>query len=84
VDSISITANGSLEIREATYLLRDSAVDASFPAKYHRYVLHPGDEIEGKDSRIVDVANAVWTAEVVAAFKTGKVEMEPTEPRPSI
>jgi hypothetical protein len=67
-DRIEILNDGSLQIREATVLLRDGVVDTSFPPKYHRYVLHPGDDLTDKGDRIVSVANSVWTPEVIAAF----------------
>jgi hypothetical protein len=67
-ERVEVLADGSLQVRDATVILRDGTRDPSFPPKYHRYVLHPGDDLAGKPERVVSVANAVWTEEVVAAW----------------
>ena len=67
-ERVEVLADGSLQVRDATVILRDGMRDPSFPPKYHRYVLHPGDDLTGKPERVVSVANAVWTEEVVAAW----------------
>lgn len=72
-DRIEVTADGSLQIREATVIMRDGALDENYPAKYHRYVLRPGDDLTGKDGRIVAVANSVWTPEVIEAYQGAAV-----------
>lgn len=71
-DRIEIIADGSLQVREATRVLRDGLADPKFPPSYHRYVLHPGDDVTGKDTRIVAVANATWTPAVIAAWQTAQ------------
>ena len=68
-DSITVLANGALEIREATTILRDGVADPGFARRYHRYVLHPGASLDGCDPRIVAVADAVWTADLIAAWR---------------
>jgi len=67
-DRIEVLPDGSLQIRETTNILRDGGVDPTFPPKYHRYVLRPGDDLSAVDPRIAAVAGAVWTAEIVAAY----------------
>ena len=68
-DEIDVLLNGTLNIREATVVLRDGMPDPTYPAKYHRYVLLPGEDTTGRSDRIIAVANAVWTPEVIAAFE---------------
>lgn len=68
-DSITVTNRGCIEVREATVILRDGERDPSFAPRYHRYVLNPGDDLSGKDPRIAAVAGAVWTEEIVAAWR---------------
>jgi hypothetical protein len=68
IDRVEVLADGSLQIREATNILRDGVVDPTFPPKYHRYVLHPGADLSAADTRVAAVAGAVWTAEIVAAY----------------
>jgi len=33
-----------------------------------QYTLNPGDSLEGQPSEVVKIANALWTADVVAAY----------------
>lgn len=72
-DYIGVTVNGSLEIREATVILRD---DVEIARSHHRYVLAPGDDLTGKDPRIVAIANTTWTLEVIAAFKDAQAKAQ--------
>lgn len=65
VDRIEVLPDGSLQVREATVILRDGVPITS--AAFNRYVLRPGDAAAGKDPRIVAIASAVWTPEVIAA-----------------
>ena len=67
-EQVEVLADGSLQVRDATVLLRDGVRDTSLPAKYHPYVLHPGADLAGKPERVAAVANAVWTEDVVAAW----------------
>lgn len=68
-DQIEILADGTLQVREATVVLRDGARETSFPPRYRRYVLSPGADLAGRDERIVAVARAVWTPAVIAAWQ---------------
>ena len=73
VGGLTVNENGSLGVREDTVITDDgNEVSRSF----HRKVLQPGDPLDGEDARVVSVANAVWTEEVVAAYQASL----PTEP----
>lgn len=76
IERIEILADGSLQIREATTIARDGVTDSTIPARYFRYVLHPGDDVTGKHDRIVAIAGSVWTPDVVAAFLQKKAAMQ--------
>jgi len=65
LDSLDVTETGHLQIRHATYVEEDG-VRISGPS-FHRYVLTPGDALDGQPQRVRDVAAAVWTPEVIAA-----------------
>lgn len=67
-DQITINADGTISVREATIILRDGVRDESIPARYHRYVLAPGEATDGKPERIAAVAATVWTGDVVKAY----------------
>jgi len=66
VGGLTVNENGSLGVREDTVIL-DDGVEVS--RNFHRKVLAPGDPLDGEDARVVSVANAVWTDEVVAAYQ---------------
>lgn len=65
IDKIEVLENGIIQIRQANIVERDGTEIAK---TYHRWTLTPGQDLTGQDQRVVDVANAVWTAEVVAAY----------------
>ena len=64
-DLISVLEGGQLQVRTAT-VYKDSGVEVS--RTFHRHVLEPGDSLDDQDARVVAVANAAWTAEVVAEW----------------
>jgi hypothetical protein len=70
-DRIEVLADGTIQVREATVILRNGKRDPAIPPRYHRYVLHPGANLAGRDDRIAAVASAVWTGDVVAAWQAG-------------
>jgi len=67
IDLIEVTENGSLQVREANVVEKDGVVIAK---TFHRYVLQPGQDVSDKEQRIQDIAAAVWTADVIAAFQS--------------
>ena len=73
VGGLTVNENGSLGVREDT-VITDDGVEVS--RNFHRKVLAPGDPLDGEDARVVAVANAVWTEEVVAAY-TASLPAEP-------
>ena len=66
VGSIGVNENGTINVRTDTVILDDD-VEAS--RSHSRKALAPGDPLDGEDARVVSVANAVWTDEVVAAYQ---------------
>ena len=65
--------NGSLGVREDT-VITDDGNEVS--RNFHRKVLQPGDPLDGEDARVVSVANAVWTEEVVSAYQAAQAAAE--------
>lgn len=65
VDKIEVLENGIIQVRQANIVERDGVEIAK---TYHRWTLTPGQDLTGQEQRVVAVANAVWTAEVVAAY----------------
>lgn len=66
VDQISVEARGFVSVRRADKVIRDGVEIAS---TYHRHVLSPGDDLSNEDQRVVAIATAVWTPDIVAAYK---------------
>ncbi|MFH1625603.1 MAG: hypothetical protein ABID54_10700 [Pseudomonadota bacterium] len=66
IDQIEVTELGHVQVRQATKIIEDGK---EISKTYHRHVLSPGDSLEGQDEKVQAVANAVWTPEVVAAYK---------------
>lgn len=66
-DRIEALPDGSLHVREATHILRSGKRDAAFPPRYRRYVLQPGDDLDGRPKRVIAVANAIWHPDVLEA-----------------
>lgn len=65
IDKIEVLENGIIQVRRADIVERDGVEIAK---SYHRWTLTPGQDLTGQDQRVIDVANAVWTAEVVASY----------------
>jgi hypothetical protein len=78
VDKIECLANGVLQIRDRHQILKDGQEIA---ASFHRHVLNPGDDLTGQADRVKDIAAAVWTDDVIAAYQASlPAEPVATEP----
>ena len=66
VDQITVTENGIVLFREATRIMEDGN---EISKTYHRTSLTPGQDLTGQPANVVAIANAAWTAEVVAAYE---------------
>ena len=66
IDKREVTENGTVLYREATRILKDGEQIAQ---TYHRSSLAPASDLTGVPDSVVAVCNAVWTPEVVAAYK---------------
>jgi hypothetical protein len=66
VDQINVLELGQIQVRTTTRIIENGT---EISKSYHRHVLAPGDDLTGQDERVVAVANAVWTPEVIAAYQ---------------
>lgn len=66
IDQIIVTENGTVLYREATRILKDGEQIAQ---TNHRTSLTPGQSLTGQPANVVAIAQAAWTAEVVAAYQ---------------
>ena len=71
VDEITVVEDGIVRVRTATVIKRDGVeINRSF----HRHMLAPGDDLTGQDAKVISIANATWTDEVVNAYKASLPE----------
>jgi hypothetical protein len=66
VDQIEIVENGTIQIRTATIIERDGI---EISRTFHRHMKTPGEDVSTEDSRVQAIANAIWTEEVIAAYR---------------
>ena len=64
-DRMEVLQDAQIQVRTATIVAEDGV---ELSRTFHRHVLAPGDSLDGEDARVVAVANATWTAEVVAEW----------------
>ncbi len=74
VDQITVTENGIVLYREATRILEDGE---ELTKKYHRTSLTPGQYLTGQPEKVVAIAQAAWTPEVVAAYEASQLAAQP-------
>ena len=66
---IEILEDGQVQVRKATRVFKDGVEIAK---TYHRHVLAPGESTANEVKRVKDIANVVWTAEVIAEYQANK------------
>ena len=67
VDKLEVVTRYNLiQVRTATVVLKDGKEIAR---SFHRHVVQPGDDLTGQDPKVVAIANAVHTPELIAAFR---------------
>ena len=66
VDKVELVENNSIQIRTATIIEKDGTEIAR---TFHRHVVAPGEDVTNEDTRVQAIANAIWTAEVIAAYQ---------------
>lgn len=70
VDQIEVVGQFSLlQVRTATVVRRDGQEIAR---SFHRHVVCPGEDLTGQDPKVVSIANALHTPELIAAFEAQK------------
>jgi hypothetical protein len=71
VDKIDVTEDAIIQVRTATRIMEDGS---QLSQTYHRHCLSPGDDLTGQDERVSAIAKAVWTKDVIKAFKAKQKE----------
>jgi len=71
VDQITVTENGIVLYREAIRIIEDEKV---LTQTYHRSSLTPGQDLTGQPEKVVAIAQAAWTPEVIAAYQAQQAQ----------
>ena len=66
IDQIEIVKNNIIQVRTATIIERDGT---EISRTFHRHSLRPGEDVSNEDAKVQAIANAIWTAEVIAAYQ---------------
>jgi hypothetical protein len=66
IDRIEVLPDGIIQLREANVIARDGE---ELTRTYRRRVLSPGDDTLRETAQVRAVCAAVWTAEIVAAYR---------------
>ena len=61
-----ILPNQTIQIRTTTVVEEDGV---ELARNHHRHVVHPGDDVTGEVQEVQDIANALWTDGVIAAYQ---------------
>ena len=69
IDQITVTENGIVLYREATRIVEDGV---ELTKTYHRSSLTPGQDLTGQPEKVVAIAQAAWTPEVIAAYQAAQ------------
>lgn len=64
---------GCINVQKVTQIFEDDEVISE---TYHRHVLTPGDSTIGEDERVMIIANAIWTPEVISAYEERKALLD--------
>ena len=69
IDQITVQENGIILYREATRIIEDGQV---LTQTYHRSSLTPGQDLTGQPDKVIAIAQAAWTADVIAAYQAAQ------------
>ena len=60
-----------IQIRTTTVVEEDGV---ELARNHHRHVVSPGDDVTGEVQEVQDIAAALWTADVIAAYAASIAE----------
>ena len=64
-----VLPDGQIQVRTDTVIERDGV---EICRSFRRHVVCPGDDVSNEDASVQTVANAVHTAEVIAAYRAAR------------
>ncbi len=66
IDKIEVVENGTVQVREATRILKDGEQIAQ---TFHRWSFAPGSDVSSMPANVQAIAQAAWTPEVISAYQ---------------
>jgi len=75
--SVEILHDMTMQVREDTVVYED---EVELSRTYSRYVTVPGEDVSSRSQLVRDLANLLWTPEVVAAYKEKHKSIFPPPP----
>lgn len=72
IDTITADEHGNMMYREVTRIMEDGK---ELSKSYHRSSLSPGSDLTGVDPKVVLMAKATWTPELIAPFTAGVIAL---------
>lgn len=72
IDRIEVVNNSIIQVRECIVIERDGVEIAK---SYHRWSFAPGSDVSAMPQSVQDIANLVWTPEVIAEYKSKMAEV---------
>lgn len=76
IDQITVEENGIILIREVTKVMEDGI---ELSKKYFRTSLLPAQDLTDQDPKVIAIATAVWTPEVISAYEAQQLENAPVK-----
>ena len=71
IDKIEIVGKFKhVQVRQDNQIVDDGTDEVKVSGQWHRYSLTPSDNISSQPAEVQAIANATWTDEIKAAWKT--------------
>jgi hypothetical protein len=81
VDAVTYRDSGHIQVKTANVVLRDGVEIAR---SYHRHVVEPGADVTGEDPKVQAIADALWTPELIDAYRAHMESASQDEAAPPV
>ena len=69
VDLIQVDETNTILVRQRTDIFDDATPTSILASNYHRNSFAPSLDLTGQDPKVIAIAKAIWTPEVIAAYQ---------------